>query len=409
MDDLRARLRRLEQHSQAPAVPSPVPRRGGRPLEELVAGGRWLECGGRRCFVAEYRYSLDHAHGGQQLGDVLAVPRQQWQPFVREGRFAPEHALFVDTETTGLMRGGTYAFMVGVGYFEPDGFRLRQYFMPDYADEEALLDLLADDLGTCQGLVTFNGRSFDWPIIASRYVMARRPLPAPEEPHLDLLPLSRRLWRRTLPSCALSHLESAVLGVARESLDVPGYLIPQLYDDYIRWGHTEPMAGVFYHNRIDVLSMVTLAGRIGGLLTAPSAHGAADGRDDLALARLYERLGRIDEAVAAYTRACAAPLAADRDLADHDLSFLFKRLGRLDEAMDIWQRQLGGGAVYPYVELAKQYEHRLRDDETAHRLTMEAITWVEAHRSELGIYAAGELLAELQHRLERLARRLAQP
>lgn len=409
MDELRARLRRLESTPSA-AFPPPAPPRGGRPLEELVPDGTWLERDGRRCFVAAYRYELAYRHGGQLLSDLLAVPAAEWQPFVPgDAPFDARQALFIDTETSGLARGSTYAFMVGVGHYDGDAFQVRQYFMPDYADEEALLDLLAEDLAARQGLVTFNGRAFDWPIIEARYVMARRPRPGPAEPHLDLLPVARRLWRRTQPSCALSHLERALLGIRRESQDVPGYLIPQLYDDYVRWGHTEPMAGVFYHNRIDILSMVTLAGRIGGLLVAPMDHDAATGRDDLALGRLYERQGRTEDALTAYERAGSNGTAADRELAHHDRSFLLKRLGRYDEAMEIWRHQLGAGDMYPYVELAKQYEHRLGDDRAAREMTLAAIAWVEVHRGRLGAYESRELLAALHHRLERLERRLERP
>ena len=406
MDELRARLRRLEPPAPPVARPTASPR-SSHPLEELVEGGEWLERSGRRCFVATYQYDLSHRHGAQHLGDALAVPADEWQPFVRgDAPFDARQALFIDTETTGLARGGTYAFMVGVGQYDGEMFRVRQYFMPDYADEAALLDLLADDLAATQGLVSFNGRTFDWPIIEARYIMARRPTPGSAEPHLDLLTVSRRLWRRTQPSCALSHLERALLGVQREGQDVPGYLIPQLYDDYLRRGDTAPMAGVFYHNRIDVLSMVTLAGRIGGLLSSPTSHGIDEGRDDLALGRLYERQGRTQEALLAYERASHAEKAADRDLAHHDLSFLLKRLDRYDEAMEIWQRQLGTD-IYPYVELAKQYEHRLGDDQTARDLTVSAIAWVQAHQTHLDTYHRRELLFALQHRLDRLERRLA--
>ena len=123
-------------------------------------------------------------------------------------------AVFLDIETTGLSQSsGTYAFLVGIGYFEADRFTVRQYFMPDYGDEHAMLELLASDLSGRQGLVSFNGRCFDWPILATRYTLARQNIPAIDTPHLDLLAVARRLWARLLSSCALSSLEKTVLEI----------------------------------------------------------------------------------------------------------------------------------------------------------------------------------------------------
>ena len=113
----------------------------------------------------------------------------------------------------------------------------------------AMLDLLASDLASCQGMVSFNGRSFDWPLIEARYVLARREPPCEAEPHLDLLRLSRGLWSRVLSSCALCSLESTVLGVERSGGDVPGYQVPQLYQNYVELGRTHWLDRSSYYLR----------------------------------------------------------------------------------------------------------------------------------------------------------------
>ncbi|MBC7235566.1 MAG: ribonuclease H-like domain-containing protein, partial [Chloroflexi bacterium] len=320
-------------------------------------------------------------------------------PFVRgleDPPLNPERLLFLDAETTGLGRGaGTYAFLIGLGSFVGGEFCIRQYFMPDYDSESALLELVAEELAAHDGLASFNGWTFDWPILQTRFLLARRPLPCSGEPHLDLLPLSRRLWRRMLPSCALASLEAGVLAVEREEQDVPSYLIPALYQDYVRLGRTRPIARIFYHNLLDLLSMVTLTARAGALLANPQAERARPFCDDLALGRMYESLGHHEEAIAAYRRAGQE--------AHRSLSFLLKRLGRYEEAMDIWRAQLGGREIYPYVELAKQYEHRLHDLEKARDMVIQALQRLEAHTAGDDARARRR---ELEHRLARLTRRL---
>lgn len=404
MRDLRDSIRAIMERE----APQEAPCRGGSlyaepPLEDLVPG-RWERGGESRCFVSEHRYLLEYRHGIQRLGDLASLPAEVWQPFVTGGEgqpFDPRAAVFIDTETTGLSRAaGTYCFLVGLGCFDGNAFVVRQYFMPDFGEEEALLELVAQEIASRAGLVSFNGRGFDWPLLEMRYLLTRRPPPHPGEPHLDLLHASRRLWRRRLPSCALGALEKEILGVEREDLDVPGALIPQLYLDYVLRARTRPMAQVFYHNAMDVLSMVALAARIGAAVFRPDAQGESD--DLVALGRLYMQQGD-------YARAEMAFRTADAGVGGYgearlELSFLLKRQGRLDEAMDIWWGDLEGPALYPYVELAKQLEHRLGDYQAAERLVARAIQRVAT--GHLTCRDPETVLRELYHRQARLNARL---
>lgn len=380
------------------------------PLESLVEG-TWHQVGKQRCFVAERTFPLEQAHGGSRFGDLLQLPAQVWTPLVSGGGDAsidPRRALFVDTETTGLMRGpGTHVFMVGIGLFLDDGFCVRQYFMPDYEHEGALLELLGQDLERREGLISFNGRSFDWPLIQMRYGLWGEQPPGPvDDPHLDLLLVSRRLWRRRLDSCSLSSLEGSLLGVRRTGADVPGYLIPQLYLDYLREGRTRPMAGIFYHNQVDILSLVALAGRIGLLLHEPSSLMGDPHFDAYSLGRLFERTGQTDRAIAAYRMGEESGREGEPQLARESLSFLLKRLARDEEAVEIWEAELNRDALYPYLELAKYYEHHLRDYERAKELTCSAIERVEAKAFRLDAGRRRQVRGELEHRLSRLGKRL---
>lgn len=404
--DLGERLREiLSREAQATAPRVREPSRPDPPLEELVPG-RWMRVGESRCFLSQHRYALDYRHGAQRLADLAAPPLDVWQPLIvgSDGApFDPLQAVFIDTETTGLARApGTYCFLVGLGIFEGERFVVRQYFMPDFGEEEALLDLVAQDIGPRVGLVSFNGRGFDWPLLEMRYLLARRPAPHSGEPHLDLLHASRRLWRRMLPSCALSALEIEVLGVQRDEIDVPGALIPQLYLDYVERARTRPMAHVFYHNAVDVLSMVTLAARIGAILSNPFTDRY--GKDYLALGRLYAQRGEYEQAEQAF-RAVESGASAEIALARRELSFLLKQLGRIDEAMDIWWGEVEGDELYPYVELAKQLEHRSANYRAARQLVARAMDRVEG--ACVICRDRDATMRELSHRLARLDARLS--
>ena len=243
--------------------------------------------------------------------------------FGLDGIEAFSNAAFIDTETTGLGGGaGVYCFMVGVGTFEaldappdqgplplagavataehtpperdaPTHFVVRQYFMRSPAEEQALLTALSRQLERHDIAVTFNGRSFDLPLLRNRIRYNLRflpdfargvPLLHERAPHLDLLMPARRLWKRRLQSCRLANLEQKVLEFVRTEDDVPGRLIPQLYIDYLRSGDARPLQRVFYHNREDIVSMVAQADHLRASAARPApARGRLPAADWIAL------------------------------------------------------------------------------------------------------------------------------
>jgi len=318
-------------------------------------------------------------------------------------------AAFIDTETTGLAGGtGTYAFLVGIGYYTDDAFRVRQFFMRDVVEERALLHLVGETLDGFRAVVSFNGRAFDLPLLATRFTLARMAPRLADVPHLDLLFPARRLWRRRLTSCALSSLEANVLGVAREDADVPGWLIPGLYFDYLRTGDARPMKRIFYHNAQDILSLVTLAARLCAALADPlSEEGDLSGSDLHSLGRWYERLSMSQRAEQAYQAALTRSLPAGvRDAVRRDLSLLLKRQGRRDEAAAIWHELIQDGhdhKTWACVELAKYYEWALRDYPAAAQVTRLAVDISQSAPTG----SRGQLeLHELHHRLARLERKM---
>jgi uncharacterized protein len=348
-----------------------------------------------RYFLVEESYGAAHLHGGRALHDLLRhTPDPDGTAELPPGT-ALHRIVFLDTETTGLAGGtGTVAFLIGMGAFTEEGFRLRQYFLFDPSGEAQMLEDAIAEIAASSALATFNGRQFDLPILQARSVLRLRRLRAFEGiPHLDLLPPARRLWRGRLESCSLSFLETAVLGVQRSGEDVPGWEIPALYRAYLAGGDAQPLERVLYHNRQDILSMVTLATEILARY-ALCPEETQDGGDALAMARSLHRRGSLERAESFYR---AAMRIADRpNEAYAGLARLMKQTGHPADAVPLWEAwaNIRPDDWEPRVELAKYFEWRIKDPQSALRWAQEADANAPHGRDE-------------RKRLERLARKVA--
>jgi uncharacterized protein len=395
----------------------PPPRSRTRyPIEQVVAG-RIKETLFGDIYVVEQRYPTDLNHGSGTLGLVAPLcATARWANEERLADVGAENLAFLDTETTGLAGGtGTYAFMVGVARFDGAptcanaSFHLAQFFMRDPAEETALLAALTEFLAPCQALVTFNGKGFDVPLLTARYIASRLASDRTASPlhamvHLDLLQLARWLWRDRLSSRALGSLEEHILGVSRTEQDVPSWMIPELYFDFLRTGDARPLKNIFYHNAMDVLSMAALLNHIACLLDDPLCADAR-GMDLVAIGRRFEVLGQTDTARQLYRRGIAASiLNRERGRTIERLSFIQKRSGDLPSAVELWRQAAQDGEVYACVELAKFYEHKARDYGEAARWAQEAIDRVS--RPDAHHFGLNPSLADLQYRMARLRRKL---
>ncbi|MBI4589829.1 MAG: ribonuclease H-like domain-containing protein [Candidatus Rokubacteria bacterium] len=373
------------------------------PLLEDLVGGQEEKTAHGRLLVARREYQLHHSHGTLPLRWALEAPPDVLRLLSRQPSDdpAPLRLLYLDTETTGLAGGtGTYAFLVGAGFFEADRFVLTQYFMRDLDEEPALISAMETLLAGFGGVVTYNGRGFDLPLLETRFVLSRRPWPR-HLWHLDLLSPARRLWSARLPDCRLVTIEAHVLGVDRSD-DVPGALIPSLYFQYLRTRHAGEMPRVFEHNRLDVLSLVTLTGWVVRALADPDEFDLAP-EEYVGLGRFWE--GADDKRgvecyQAALTRGLGSP---DRERLLLRLGLRAKRQARWHDACQFWEAAIADdGAAFdprPWEELAKYYEHRSRDLVAAYRATTEALARAEAE------VAPEAVRASLAHRLSRLCRR----
>ncbi len=411
MQDLRQQLERLGVRIGVSDTKR-RPRAAARPVEEVV-GGEVVETEHGPCVVVDRVYPRDYRHGNINIAIALTHGAETMAGIARDPDLEGlelNRSAFLDVETTGLAGGaGTYGFLVGVGWFEGTDFRIRQLFMRDYSEEHALISLLEETVTPLSGIISFNGKAFDVPLLEGRFIMSRRRFPLSSAPHLDLLHTARRLWRLRLASCRLSDLESNILGLQRQG-DVPSNLVPQIYFDYLRYGIADPLRGVFYHNLQDILSLAALTAVAGRVFEDPLHHGGQHGEDLYSLGRLYLHLGRSDRAETVLRAALDADLPDGlRPAAFRHLSFHYKRQERWDEAVDLWHRAIreNHGRLYPFVELAKFYEHRARDFQSAEELSSAAIRLVESSSPARAAWWRERRLAELEHRLRRVRRKKA--
>jgi hypothetical protein len=322
----------------------------------------------------------------------------------------PRQWLFLDTETTGLAGGtGTYAFLVGIAWWEDDGLTIEQLFMRNHGEEASLLKELAGLLAGRRPVVTFNGKSFDWPLLETRYRMTRvGRLEAPSV-HLDLLHPARQLFRLRLKSVALSELEKHVLARDR-GYDIPSESIPARYFDFLRGGPAEPIAEIFHHNQMDLRGLAALAVHITDLLREPES--AACGPAELyGISRLLQRRGEVRLASLTFERALSGdlPSAAQRS-AKRELALFAKRNGEFERANRLWEElaEDESAGLEACEHLAIYYEHQARDLQRAARLAREALiklrASVDTRRIAPSTYR--QWYARFQHRLNRLESKL---
>ncbi len=312
---------------------------------------------------------------------------------------------WLDTETTGLAGGtGTYVFLIGIGAIEDGMFTVTQYFLADLGAEAEMLLAVGEHLSRLDALVTFNGARFDLPLLQTRFLLSRMREFYKERPHLDLLTYARRLWYRPLGGYSLALLEHNILQVKR-SLDVPGWLIPSLYVEYLRTGERGPLEPVFSHNEQDLLSLLALHGVTGEALARPDALSVTV--DWFGLGRLVEQRGDGEAARRCYeTNLDRETDPAVRWRTALALARHYRRRGACERLLQLWQRELVAGVLPAWKALERMamlWEWQLGDPRLALAYTERALSSLAATPPTTTERAA----ARLGMRWDRLARKVS--
>ena len=326
----------------------------------------------------------------------------------------PAKWLFLDTETTGLAGGtGTYAFLVGLAWWDAGGLQVEQFFMRDFGEEHSLLLELAARIAARPVLVTFNGKSFDWPLLESRFTMTRAIATPRLAAHLDLLHPARALWKLRLGSVRLVDLERHVLGAERlgwqRDDDVPSALIPQFYFDFLRGGSPAPLLGVVRHNQLDLRGLAALFGKINSFLGQDDLmSGAIDSVDLFGLSRFLHRKGESRRAHIACAHALDLGLPAEfSPRARRDLALLSKRRGDHEQAAALWHEIAADpcDGLLACEQLAIHYERHVKDSSRATEFVQLALVKLRHQRVVARDPYTSARLTRLEEKfLHRLAR-----
>ncbi len=330
----------------------------------------------------------------------------------------PEKWLFLDTETTGLAGGtGTYAFLIGLAWWDAGGLQVEQLFMRDFAEEPSVLCELAARLAERPVLVTFNGKTFDWPLLENRFTMTRS-IPVPRlAAHLDLLHPARALWKFRLGSVRLADLERQVLnptllGWCRDG-DVSSKFIPQFYFDYLRGGPPEPLTGVARHNQMDLRGLAALFGKINEALASESdSREAIHSLDLFGLSKFLHRRGDRDRAHVACAQAVDLGLPAEfHTQAQSELALMAKRKGDHGHAAEIWHALVDDSqdSLHACEQLAIYYEKRVKDYQKALEFARRAHVICRSRGGHASIFTQSQYARREDasiRRINRLERRL---
>jgi len=258
-DRLRAALHQLQRDEPALRIESVTE------LSDLsMLGGRWFQSPFGPGYVVESVYESGHEHGRIPLHRALSVDPARLAGQTRDPRLADQHPrdfLYVDTETTGLGGAGSMVFLAGVARFDGSLLKLRQYLLPAPQYEGGLLGGFAEDIAAAGALVSYNGKSFDLPMLETRYILSRQTPTFRGLPHLDLLHPNRRLFKGTYDSHRLVRMELELLGFERED-DCPSSEVPERYFRFQRTSDPTHILPVLRHNAWDILSLVALAAHL---------------------------------------------------------------------------------------------------------------------------------------------------
>ena len=403
---LRQKLAAINRKYEPIGAPRPAPKPpppSARLFVEEYLTGEVIENEHGPHFQTEKLYEHYKPYGTVDVGSLIELPHDLLGG-ISNGEVEatkPEEWAFLDTETTGLAGGsGTYAFLIGIGHITPAGFRVRQYFMRDYGEEKSQLAAVSQFLEQFKVLVTYNGKSFDQPLLETRYRMTRQKPPFARLQHLDLLYGARRLWKLRFDSCRLVELENQVLGIEREG-DIPGEMIPYVYFEYLRTQEASRVVPILHHNVMDIATLACLTSIVPWAFhtNSTSAGRFQHGAELLGLARWLRKAGEWEQASTLFRQ------SIDRGLKDAlmwpamwDLAQAEKKLGREESTLAIFTDLTGSPNPYrvdAYEELAKFYEHKERNTTMALEMTRCAMNHGDT--------------PTLKKREERLSKRAAQP
>ena len=351
-----------------------------QPLESLVPG-QWINTSFGDIFRAEFNFNLSGLYGKIDLKQIFDFQSDDIMDlFNLDYNHELESILFLDTETTGLVGGsGTVAFMIGLGWIQKQEFIVHQYFISHMNHEEGMLGYIANFASNFSCIASFNGKSYDIPLLNTRYIINRLAPIFGDMEHIDLLHLSRALWKYTLQNCKLKTLESELMGLFRCE-DIPGDMIPEVYFEYLEVGATGRLERIFYHNRFDIISMLGTL-----LLILQSINNVTletNPLADYAKGQFFHKKKIIDRSIQHYQNVLKSKITIFLRIATMlELADIYKKEKQIEEAVKLWHKIIDIDYSHSaYIELAKYYEHKEKKYTCALELAEKAVEGLGSHK-----------------------------
>lgn len=404
MSDLFDRLQKLG-FKKATSLPPITPRKN-KTLAEIL-GAREISSRFGEVLLFEDHYPYGSSHGDVTIS--LEDNFQELQKLVKLQSFESsiQKHLFIDTETTGLSGGtGTIPFLIGFGYFDEYGFRLGQLILESPVNEPAQLVEFANICNNFENTITFNGKSFDLPLLHTRFALNKLSDPLTSFIHIDLLHIARKIWKSRLPDRSLKELEKQILHYSRSSEEVPGWMIPQIYFDFLKSGDGSLLKNVSYHNAIDVVSMAALYIKINSLLDETADKQSIITSDLFAIGQMYEQINENEKALHIYNICFNSKKLVGNDLLNlcKHLAVTYRKQQKWSDAISHLKISAEMDDMESCIALAKYYEHILKNK-------IEALEWVMKAEaivlhSSIPLFKKNRLILEITTRKQRLERSL---
>ena len=357
MESLQDKLKSLGVLIGASPI-TPNPRSERNKIEDVLGGEEFSTVYGN-IFITYNDYPPEYQHGKISIDRKVNPNILAAYTHLNDSAPIPiDKVAFLDTETNGLSGGtGTLVFLVGIGFFTEKGFHLTQVFLRTPGEEQAFLSVLEQIISPFELLVTYNGKSFDIPLLNTRHSLNFFPSPFQSLQHMDLLHLARQVWKIRLSSRSLSNLEHEIIQFHRTQEEIPGWLVPSIYIDYLQNGNAQPLTGVFYHNAMDILSLAAIFCHLTELVSNPF-NQVENNLDFVSIAYINESKGEIDQAISLYIQALARDIPDNTaQWASHRLANIYKRNGDWQSAIEYWTKAADNDHLESCIELAKYYEH----------------------------------------------------
>jgi len=406
-DSLAEKLKRLGMKLGIDHIPVPGKQADDFSISEIIPGEEVFTINGT-CYRITKLLDPDHFHGQALLMMNLELGLvAEWAHSGHLHELSTENVVFLDTETTGLSGGtGTFAFLVGVSKQSSKGHEFTQFLLRDPSEETAMLTSLSEYMSDASAIATYNGKSFDIPLLNNRYLLHGLTSPFIDLAHIDLLPMARKIWKKKLASRRLSNVEIEILRVERSLDEVPGYLVPQVYFDYLRSGDARPLSGVLYHNEMDVLSLSTLLQYFINSLSNLDPGVVETSGDAYPVIGLLLDLGETEKAIRVFNSIFQPAACSPEDDWDiiEKMALHFRRNKEWVSAVSIWEAAAENKNEFGWIELAKYYEHHECNYEEA----LHYSELIQAFISELNLppYSKNQKLKEIQIRIDRINKKL---